>query len=226
MKMLSIVMVVGMFATTIFAGTDVYDIKLLCKTTQIKSGTEYFKDVATQNYNGWVAISYNEDGTVADPCDLIVYGVFPEGKATRVTTISFATFNRFGKKLEKVECLGTTDLGQFTITLSGQGAAVVTQMKPDECGVSGECSAIVRANSASGTLTGWTDGIVCDPCSGATWAFLLNNCLDNDLIEDTIDPVNGTWSMRYNKKVTADTAATSFEEAVAPKIPAAYKPAE
>lgn len=223
MKMLSIMMFAGLFATSIFAGTDVYDIKLSVKSTVIKLATTYYKDTLTRSYTGWIGVTYKEDGTIADECEMVVYGAFPEGKTTATTTISFSEFNRFGKKLEKVGVLGTVDLGgDFVVTISGQGTCKSTTVASSACGDAAACGSIVRANTASGTLVGW-NSVICDPCSGSTWSFILNSCLDNEPVPAVNDPINGTWSMRWNKTMSTACETTPFVDVAMAKVPAAYK---
>jgi hypothetical protein len=218
-------MFAGLIATSMFAGTDVYDIKLSVKTTEIRLGTQYYKDTATRSYTGWIGVTYKDDGTVADDCEMIVYGTFPDGKATATTTISFAEFNRFGKKLEKVGVLGTVDLGgQFIMTISGMGTAKTTTLTASDCGDVAACGGVVRADTASGTITGW-NSVICDPC-GTTWSFILNSCLNNEQVVADTDPVNGTWAMRWNKTMSSACATTPFADVAMARVPAAYKPTE
>ena len=82
-KMMMILMCA--ITSSLLAG-DIYDLKFTAKTPVIKKATQYYKDFGTKVYKGFVEIVYDEDGSIINPCNGIIYGDFSDGKIYKALT--------------------------------------------------------------------------------------------------------------------------------------------
>lgn len=223
-KLMKMMAIVGMlFASMQAVAGDVYAVKMTCSVPEIKQATQYYKEFTTKTYNGYAEVNYAIDGTIETPSVVVLYGKFVEGNAVRTGTLDIAVCNIYGKNKDKVEMTGVCDLGDLVLTLAGKGNRTIESTGVDSCGDTADCSGIVRINTVSGQLTGSIDDVVCDPCGGSMWAWILNNCIDNEPQMAVYDVVTGNWSMRYNKALSVSCSTEGFPACVWDKIPTAYK---
>ena len=233
--MKKLVMFVTMLAlgTCLWAG-DVYSLKMVSKVPVIKEASTFYKDFTTTTYNGYVEISYNDDGTAVSLAPAVIYGDFNGVLETREVLLSLDVFNVYGKKVDNTEMSFSCDLGNgFVVTLCGKGKVKTTTVKPtDSCGDAVACVNPTRLDTADGNFTGLIN-VVCDPCGGNHWAWLFcycpsvaGACGDEglDMIPASIDIVYGTWGLRYNKSLSQSCVEVGFPACVYPKIPAKYLP--
>lgn len=204
------------------AFADVYDVKLSAKSPIVKAGDPYYKATTSVSYKGYLEIVYDETGAVVDPCTLVLYGKFPNGKVTKTGTASFTLLSKFGKKLTYVGVLAECAFNDVVFDVAGYGSTRNASAVPVECGEPPPCGDISRVDSATGHATGHYLGVEGGACSMSYLAYEFNTCLDSELVEVDRDPLNGTFSIRYNKSLTEKAAVEGFIPAITPKIPDAY----
>ena len=226
MKKLMMLTLCGLMMVPAFAG-DVYDLKMSCKTPVIKKATSYYKDFTTTTYKGFVNIEYNTDGTIVTPCDAILYGTFADGKETLEVLMDVGVLNVYGKSQNKAEMNAICDLNTVVFTLAGTGNCKVnTTGDSDSCGDPIECVSTIKISSISGDFTGLITDVLCDPCDDNPWTWVFNSCSSELIDQGTVDIIYGSWSMKYNKSLSAKCDDVGFPECVMDKIPKSYLPAE
>jgi len=223
-KYLKVLSACIIFTCSVFAG-DIYNLVISSKSPVFKkSNNHVYKDFTGNRFNGFINIEYNEDGTVHNECEAVIYGNFPEGKVCRYVTVNSAICNIYGKNKNKVEVLFYIDDNDFVVTLSGTGK-IQKQRTSSTCsscsdGSDGECSEPVYINNVSGNCTGIIR-MLCAICGYKPWAWRFNECLSNELVFASPDTLYGSWRIRYNKRLT-QSCGDNFKHRIVNFVPSQY----
>ena len=161
-----------------------------------------------KNRRAVIAYAPGDEQTVEVPADdILVYGK----KATKVAgTFAFAGTDAFGEDAIDVTAAGINGKFQkgdkcYIKSLSGYAAGKLAFIAPTAKAVGGStgslCEDPVEPEPCEDILV--RAATFCDACCWTTW------CDDTYDYGETMVPAAGTWSMKYNKKVSKGTKSMS-----------------